>query len=138
MSDVAPARKRRCTTLRKKDGKPCTAPACLGDVCWVHGGASLVGPCALTLEGGTPWVWPCNADGGVTGKPRVASKWAAVQFILRGVIVSGQFLVNDKDRRATAERFIRRAKRAGAGIISDQVTAFGALRRVRFAPAVQQ
>lgn len=117
---VVPLRQRRCTALRKKDGKPCGAPAHGGSRCWTHGGASAgyaKNPLSLTLDGGVPILWHSDEAGTKIGTPRVLSKWAAVQYVLRGVVRNGFFLVNDYYRREVVAKFIRRIERAGARCI---------------------
>jgi hypothetical protein len=133
MSSVvdAPRTKRRCRIKRRRDGKQCEAAADIDDCCWVHGSA-LTGPHALTLEAGQPTLWPCKEDGMPRGKPRYASKWAAVQYILRGFIVHGLFVVDNRDRRELVDKFIRRVERAGARVVEDKTLSLGVLRRVRF------
>lgn len=117
---AVPLRQRRCTALRRRLGTPCGAPAHGGDRCWTHGGASVgyaKNPLSLTLDGGTPVLWHSDEAGTKLGAPRVCSKWAAIQYTLRGVVRNGFFLVDNKDRRAVVERFIRRIERSGARCI---------------------
>lgn len=117
---AVPLRQRRCTALRKHTGVPCQRPVAAGERCWVHGGASVGragNPLSLTLDGGTPVLWHSDEAGTKLGAPRVCSKWAAIQYVLRGVVRNGFFLNDNKDRRAVVERFIRRIERSGAHCI---------------------
>jgi len=55
-----------------------------------------------------------------------------VQFVLRGVVAHGFFLIDNRDRRELVDKFIRRIERAGARVVEDKITALGVFRRVRF------
>lgn len=117
---VIPLRQRLCTAIRSRDGKPCERPIAAGNHCWQHGGASAgyaKNPLSLTLDGGVPILWHSDEKGTKIGTPRVLSKWAATQYIKRGIVKNGFFLVNDYYRRIVVEKFIRRIEGSGARCI---------------------
>lgn len=115
-----PLRQRRCVAIRRKDGKPCQRPITAGDKCWVHGGAATGragNRLSVTLDGGVPIIWHSDEAGTKLGSPRAVSKWGAVEFIKRGIVKNGFFLVADYYQRIVVEKFIRRIERSGARCI---------------------
>jgi len=120
----------RCTAQSQRTGTRCVRKVAIGDRCWGHG-ANVPGPCALTLDGGKPVIWFCDERGGFRRNPRLATKWAAVQLVLRGVIQHGWFLGHKP------QRFLRRLERAGVTVVPAGV-GFGRVFRYRFEAAKSQ